>query len=786
MDGAPPPLPYGNETLEICISFPPKVHSAGVWEDTASPSVILTYSLPLLELQMLLVFLITHLVHAIFKPLGITYFASQMFGGMILGMLGKVKGIRTVFFTADFGVETLETAAWFGFSMFMFLMGVKMDLNMAFKTSRRAILIGIMSLLSPMLVGLAVYQTFKEPHQPKIKSIEHLMGITIESLTSSSVITYLLSELKILNSELGRLALSASVVCDLSTLFLVYAISSTRRWSISPEIAVAHFIVMVGFVLVIFFVFRPLMFRIIRGTPDGRPVRDMYIVIIVMIAMGSSLFTAKFNKSPLIGPFLVGLAVPEGPPIGSALVDKFECFVNGIFLAIYVTTSAMKVHPRNLFADLTTLKFSLLNIVLSFLAKFLPCFVASFWRMMPFRDSLAFALIMTSKGVVELAYFSTFRDIKYMSTQAFGIFTLGILVNATIIPILVKFLYDANSRKYAAYQKRNLLHLKPDAELRILACVHRPEHVSALIDVLDITCPTKTSPNVVFALHLVELSGRDSPVFIAHQNNDNVVGSSYEHILAFRQYEENNRGLVTVNAFTAISPPKLMHEDVCTMALNKQTSFILVPFHRKWSIDGSIEVENNVIRNLNRSVMDRAPCSVGILITRGVLDQKRKSLKIPSRKSSSYSIGMLFLGGKDDREALTLAKRMARDPRVKLTVIHLTTDENRGNVMDWDMMLDAEILRDAKHNDVSDICNIMYTEEVSNSGPEATRIIQSIANEYDLIIVGRRDGVDSVQTKGLLEWSEFPELGVVGDLLASTDLDSSVSVLVVQQQHYVD
>ncbi|KAL4308303.1 hypothetical protein GQ457_01G038370 [Hibiscus cannabinus] len=657
MAGAPPPLPYWNETLEIYISFPPKVQ--------ASPSAILTYSLPLLELQVLL-----------------------------------------------------------GFSMFMFLMGVKMDLNTAFKTSSRAILIGI------MLVGLAVYQTFKEPHQTKIKSIERLMGITIESLTSSSVIAYLLSELKILNSELGRLALSASVVCDLSTLFLVYAISSTRHWSISPEIAVAHFIVMVGFVLVIFFVFRPLMFRIIRG----RPVRDMYIVIIVMIAMGSSLFT----------------------------------------------TSAMKIHRRNLFADLTPLKFSLLNIVLSFHAKFLPCFVASFWG----RDSLAFALIMCSKGVVELAYFSTFRDIKHMSTQAFGIFTLGILVNATITPILVKFLYDSNSRKYTAYQKRNLLHLNPDAELRILACVHRSEHVSALIDVLDITCPTKTSPNVVFALHLVELAGRDYPVFTAHQNNNNVVGCSYEHILAFRQYEENNRGLVTVNAFTAISPPKLMHEDVCTMALNKQTSFILLPFHRKWSIDGSIEVENNVIRNLNRSVMDRAPCSVGILITRGVLDPKRKSLKIPSR-TSSYSIGMIFLGGKDDREALTLAKRMARDPRVKLTVIHLTTDENRGHVMDWDMMLDAEILRDAKHNDVTDICNIMYREEVSNSGPEATRIIRSIANEYDLIIVGRRDGVDSVQTKGLSEWSEFPELGAVGDLLASTDLDSSVSVLVVQQQRYV-
>lgn len=46
--------------------------------------------------------------------------------------------------------------------------------------------------------------------------------------------------------------------------------------------------------------------------------------------------------------------------------------------------------------------------------------------------------------------------------------------------------------------------------------------------------------------------------------------------------------------------------------------------------------------------------------------------------------------------------------------------------------------------------------------------------------------MESVQTMGLSEWCEFPELGVVGDLLASTDLSSRVSALVVQQQHYLD
>ncbi|KAK8615339.1 hypothetical protein V6N13_069114 [Hibiscus sabdariffa] len=187
-----------------------------------------------------------------------------------------------------------------------------------------------------------------------------------------------------------------------------------------------------------------------------------------------------------------------------------------------------------------------------------------------------------------------------------------------------------------------------------------------------------------------------------------------------------------------------------------------------------------MIRNLNCSILDRAPCSVGILITRCLLDWRRKSMKMSS--SPSYSIGMLFLGGKDDREALTLAKRMANDPRVRLTVIHLISDEYHADVMNWDMMLDAEILKDTKYNGFSNVGNVMYIEEVSNNGPQAAKIVQSIADDYDLIIVGRRYGVDSVQTTGLSEWSELPELGVLGDLLASTDLNSRVSVLIVQQQ----
>ncbi|MBA0795157.1 hypothetical protein Gohar_006057 [Gossypium harknessii] len=656
--------------------------------------------------------------------------------------------MERIFQHQELGIQIMDTASLFGFTLFFFLTGVKMDIKSAFRTTKRSLGIGIVSLLSPILVGAAVHETFKQPNEPQKITTERLIGTLIEALTSFSVIACLLAELKILNTELGRLALSSAAVGDLSTLFLVRIIMFSRHFASSPLLVLVRGVTMCCFVALLFFVFRPLMYWVIKKTPNGGPIAEVYITATMMAAVGCAVLTHWTDRSPLIGAFLFGLAVPDGPPLGSALIDKFECFTNGLFLSVYVTSSTMRIRLQK-------------------------------W------DALAFGLIMSSKGIVQLSHICTFRDNKVISQKVFTSMIFCILANATIVPLLVRFLYDPNSRKYGSYETRNLMHLKPDAELRVLACVHTPDNVPAMIYLLDLTCPTKESPIVAYVLHLIELRGRNSPVFIAHHNQETSTATSsfFENISPFYEYEGNNWDSVTVNAFTTITPLKLMHDDICIMAFDKQTSFIILPFHRKWSIDGSLDEENNVVKNLNCNILDQAPCSIGILIDRGRI---QKSMKPSS--SSSFSIGMLFLGGNDDREALMLAKRMARDPRVKLTVIHLIAYQDCKNVVYWDTVLDIEILKDVKQNNrvLGNGCDINYVEEVSNCGAQTIKLIRSIANGYDLMIVGRRYGVESILLTGLSEWSEFPDLGVVGDLFASTDLDSRVSVLVVQQQNCIN
>lgn len=77
---------------------------------------------------------------------------------------------------------------------------------------------------------------------------------------------------------------------------------------------------------------------------------------------------------------------------------------------------------------------------------------------------------------------------------------------------------------------------------------------------------------------------------------------------------------------------------------------------------------------------------------------------------------------------------------------------------------------------------LVYMEKVVEDGEGTAAVIREMSDQFDLLIVGRRKGVDSAPTRGLSEWSECPELGIIGDMLAAAEFTEKVSILVVQQQ----
>lgn len=364
-----------------------------------------------------------------------------------------------------------------------------------------------------------------------------------------------------------------------------------------------------------------------------------------------------------------------------------------------------------------------------------------------------------------------------MGDQSFTILVLmSVLVTALVSPLLTTVVKPV--RRLVSYKRRTIRWSNPESELRILACVHFPRDVPSLISLVDIAHPTKRSPISVSALHLIELAGRASAFLLinasTHHHNSRLQAQS-EHIAhAFESYEQHAGG-VSVHNLIAVSPYATMHEDAVGVAEDRHVALVLLPFHMHRSVDGGMEVSHPAIRGFNKNVMSSAPSTVGILVDRGLGGR---------RGLSGYRIAVLFFGGHDDREALALAGRMVGHPAIELTVIRfieksptaaaaMTEEETREN------RADEECIREFLARVVDGEAE--YEERALGNAEDVMASIREAEGEVELFVVGKGQGaVGSQLTAGMTEWSEFSELGPIGDLLASTDSTTVASVLVVQ------
>jgi hypothetical protein len=385
--------------------------------------------------------------------------------------------------------------------------------------------------------------------------------------------------------------------------------------------------------------------------------------------------------------------------------------------------------------------------------------------------------------------------------ESFAVMVIITLLMTGIIVPFVSIIYKP-SRRNINYQRRTVQILKPDAEFRVLVCVHSPRNVPTMINLLEASNPTKGSPICVYVLHLVELSGRTSAMLIVHNTNKqenaalNRTEAQSDHIInAFKNYEQHT-SFVSVHPLTAISPYPTMHEDICNLAEDKRVSLIIVPFHKQQTVDGGMETTNMAFRTINQNVLANAPCSVGILVDRGLSGSNRLA-----SNQTSHHVAVIFFGGPDDREALCYGWRMLEHTGISLTLMRFVPGEQVSRPVqqqqygsnsdepsvvtvetenDIEKILDDKLIHEFRIRYGND-SSVDYLEKVVNNGEETVAAIRTIDDIHDLFIVGRGQGMISPLTAGLTDWSECPEMGAIGDLLASSDFAATASILVVQQ-----
>ena len=172
------------------------------------------------------------------------------------------------------------------------------------------------------------------------------------------------------------------------------------------------------------------------------------------------------------------------------------------------------------------------------------------------------------------------------------------------------------------------------------------------------------------------------------------------------------------------------------------------------------------------------------------MDRGLRNVEHISKSEGTLNVAVIFIGGRDDREALAYASRVSRHPGVKLTVIRFLVDTSADTRLSGYMVILPEQEKERQLDDEYFAQfyerhivggRILYTEKHLANAAETFSTLRSFEGQYSLVIVGREGGVNSVLTKGMNDWQQCPELGPIGDVLSGPDFSMTVSVLIIQQ-----
>lgn len=378
---------------------------------------------------------------------------GEMVAGILLGpsLLGWLWPDLFHFVFPPPSLGALRLLSQIGVCLFMFVVGMELDVSHLRRQARTAVLVSQVSILLPYLLGMVtslfLFSTLAGPNTTFLV-FALFIGISM-SITAFPVLARILEERGLTKTALGSTAIACAATDDVtawSILAFVVAVAKAK------SIAAAAFnigLVML-FVFVMLFWIKPRLPRWIgQAAYEGALPGKGVTAGVLMFVFASALATDVMGIHALFGSFLAGVVMPSRGEFRDFLRVRLEHFSSVFLLPLFFAFTGLRTQI-GLLNDPSGWLICGGLILVATVGKLGGAMFTARLTGVNWTDSFALGALLNTRGLVELIALNVGYDLGTLSPRIFAMLVIMALVTTCMTGPLLSFSEYLRGRKSLA------------------------------------------------------------------------------------------------------------------------------------------------------------------------------------------------------------------------------------------------------------------------------------------------------------------------------------------------
>lgn len=390
----------------------------------------LEHPLAILLAQIVTIILVARFFGFICKKIGQPTVIGEIIAGIVLGpsLLGMYfpEFSQTLFPAASLG--NLQFLSQIGLILFMFVIGMELDLNVLKNKAHDAVVISHASIIIPFALGMGlayyVYASFA-PEGVQFLSFALFLGIAM-SITAFPVLARIVQERGLHKTRLGTVVITCAAADDITAWCLLAAVIAIVK--AGSFVSALYIIAMAAFYVILMIkVVRPFLTRIGNLYYTRESLSKPIVAIFFLTLIISSYATEVIGIHALFGAFMAGAIMPNNIKFRNIFIEKVEDVALVLLLPLFFVFTGLRTQI-GLLNDPYLWKVTGWIILVAVVGKFIGSAVAAKFVGQNWKDSLTIGALMNTRGLMELVVLNIGYDLGVLTPEIFAMMVIMALV----------------------------------------------------------------------------------------------------------------------------------------------------------------------------------------------------------------------------------------------------------------------------------------------------------------------------------------------------------------------